>query len=155
MISRRHTREFLLQSLYARSELWSSFERDSFIDSYFSEEGMMSQIDMPYIETMEEYILKNEDKLISIVAGLAPKFELQTMPVMHILILMIALSEMIYGAELTIPEAVSVNEAIELAKKFSDDQGKVFINGTLSTFLKQKEIILANDTKVDFHVFQK
>ena len=115
----------------------------------------MSQIDMPYIETMEEYILKNEDKLISIVAGLAPKFELQTMPVMHILILMIALSEMIYGAELTIPGAVSVNEAIELAKKFSDDQGKVFINGTLSTFLKQKEIILANDTKVDFHVFQK
>ena len=63
MISRRHTREFLLQSLYARSELGSDFERDAFIDSYFSEEGMMSQIDIPYIETMEGYILKNKADL--------------------------------------------------------------------------------------------
>ena len=59
---------------------------------------------------------------------LAPKFELPTIPVMHILILMIALTEILYAKELEIPEAVSVNEAVELAKTFSDDQGRMFIN---------------------------
>lgn len=155
MISRRHTREFLLQSLYARSELGKSFQKDAFIESYFSEEGMMEVIDLPYIEKMEGYILTHEDALISIIASLAPKFDLATMPIMHILILMIALSEILYGTELAIPEAVSVNEAIELAKKFSDEQGKAFVNGTLSTFLKQKDEILTNKKDVSFQVFKK
>lgn len=44
------------------------------------------------------------------------------MPLLHILILMIALTEILYVSDLEIPESVSVNEAIELAKKFSDDQ---------------------------------
>lgn len=81
----------------------------------------MNQVDTPYVDTLEKIILRDEIKLISMIAKLAPKFELQTMPVMHILILMIALSEITASPSLDIPEAVSVNEAIELAKKFSDD----------------------------------
>ena len=115
----------------------------------------MDVIDLPYIEKMEGYILDHESSLISIIASLAPKFDLATMPIMHILILMIALSEILYAGELTIPEAVSVNEAIELTKKFSDEQGKAFVNGTLSTFLKQKDQILANKKAVSFQVFKQ
>jgi transcription termination factor NusB len=36
---------------------------------------------------------------------------------------------------------VSINEALELAKRFSDDQGRMFINGALSTFLKKKDTL--------------
>ncbi len=116
---------------------------------------MMDQVDMPYIDTLEQIILRDERILISMIAKLAPKFELQTMPVMHILILMIAISEIISSPSLGIPEAVSVNEAIELAKKFSDDHGKGFINGTLSTFLKEKAAIMSmTPTKIDFQVFE-
>ena len=75
------------------------------------------------------------------------------MPVLHILIIMIALSEMIYLSELAIPESVSINEAIELAKRFSDDHGKQFINGALSTFLKNREGVLAEKKDIDFRVF--
>jgi transcription antitermination protein NusB len=96
-------------------------------------------LEIPYIDSMESSILEHEDDLISIITLLAPKFELPTIPVMHILIIMIALTEILYRADLAIPEAVSVNEAIELAKTFSDDQGRMFINGALSAFLKDKE----------------
>lgn len=67
---------------------------------------------------------------------------------------MIALSEMLYTKDLDIPESVSVNEAIELAKRFSDDHGKGFINGSLSTFLREREKLLATKKEVDFRVFK-
>jgi transcription termination factor NusB len=46
-----------------------------------------------------------------------------------------------------------VNEAIELAKRFSDDQGKGFINGALSTFLKEKEAIILAAKEGEYRVF--
>jgi transcription antitermination protein NusB len=85
-------------------------------------------LELPYIDAMETSIIEHEEDLIAIISLLAPKFELPTIPVMHILILMIALTEMLYRTDLAIPEAVSVNESIELAKTFSDDQGRMFIN---------------------------
>lgn len=95
MVSRRRSREFLLQSLYSRTELKSAFSRDDFITSYFNESGV-DYLELPYVDAMEQSILKNEHDLISLIHLLAPKFELSTIPVMHILILMISLTEMLY-----------------------------------------------------------
>jgi transcription antitermination protein NusB len=67
--------------------------------------------------------------------------------------LMIALTEILYAKNLDIPEAVAVNEAIELAKRFSDDHGRIFINGALSTFLKERDAVILGTKPVDFRVF--
>ncbi|MGB3890940.1 MAG: transcription antitermination factor NusB, partial [Priestia megaterium] len=48
-------------------------------------------------------------------------------------ILRIAVYEMKYEEE--IPTSVTLNEAIELAKTFGDDQSSKFINGVLSKVL--------------------
>jgi N utilization substance protein B len=85
---------------------------------------------------------------------LAPKFEIDTLPVLHILILMISLTELIYWTWEAIPESVSVNEAIELAKRFSDDQGKGFINWALSTFLKDRDKVMLETKEGTFKVFE-
>lgn len=74
---------------------------------------------------------------------------------MHILILMISLTEMAYWTGEAIPPSVSVNEAIELTKRFSDDSGKMFINGALATFLKEKEALSLKAVDGAFRVFQK
>ncbi len=152
MISRRQTREYLLQTLYARVNL-SPFDRDIFYGAYFLGEHSLS-LDMVYLEEMEQRIIENEWILIGIIALLAPRFDLETIPVLHTLILMISLTEMIYWSWETIPTSVSVNEAIELTKKFSDDQGKWFINGALSTFLKERESILAKAEDGKFRIFK-
>ena len=152
MISRRRSREFLLQSLYSRAQLGASYDRATFLSSYYEEENVIA-LEITYIDAVEAAILTHENELLMIVNRLAPKFDLVTMPVLHILIIMIALSEMIYLSELAIPESVSINEAIELAKRFSDDHGKQFINGALSTFLKNREGVLAEKKDIDFRVF--
>ncbi len=151
MISRRRTRELLLQSLYARTESEAIFDRESFLSSFQKPED--DYLDEIYFTNLETAILSHEKELMSIVARLAPKFELSTMPVLHILILCISLSEILYLPVLEIPVTVSINEAIELAKKFSDDQGKGFVNGTLATFMKEKETLLASYPVTDFRLF--
>lgn len=51
-------------------------------------------------------------------------------------ILRLAFFELMYEAE--IPQKVVVNEAIELAKLFSDEQSYRFVNGVLSSYLQSK-----------------
>ena len=120
MISRRQTREYLLQTLYARVNL-SPFDRDIFYKAFFLDEFSLS-LDMNYLNTMESLVFSSETKLIGLIKLLAPRFDLETIPVIHTLILLIALTEMIYWEGEAIPSSVSINEAIELAKKFSDEQ---------------------------------
>ncbi|HFD6935909.1 TPA: transcription antitermination factor NusB, partial [Enterococcus faecium] len=49
----------------------------------------------------------------------------------------IAIFEMTYVTD--VPAAVALNEAIELAKTFSDDRSRKFVNGVLSNVLKELE----------------
>lgn len=58
MISRRQTREYLLQTLYARVNI-SPFDRDIFYGAYFLGEHSLS-LDMVYLEGMEQRIIENE-----------------------------------------------------------------------------------------------
>lgn len=52
-------------------------------------------------------------------------------------ILRLALFEMLYVED--VPNRVVLNEAIELAKTFSDEQSRKFINGVLSSINKELE----------------
>ena len=49
----------------------------------------------------------------------------------------IAVYEMLYEED--IPESVSINEAVELAKKYSTEAAPAFINGVLGTIAKTLE----------------
>ncbi len=151
MASRKQTREYLLQYLYTASQV-GEFDSALYNAVYFSEERHID-LDMPYFDEMTALIHREERSLIDLIAVLAPRFELGTIPAIHILILMISLTEMLYFTRENIPESVSVNEAVELAKKFSDDQGKIFINGALSTFLKDREKKISERKTGTFRMF--
>ncbi len=152
MMSRRKTREYLLQLLYARATQHDTFDRDIFDVEFFEEEDF-ALTDPVYVKNLDEGVLAHERELLDITAALAPKFELESMPVIHIIIIMIALAEMLGYAGEEIPESVSANEAVELAKRFSDSQGKNFINGTLATFLKDRPKLLLAKKEGTYKIF--
>ena len=56
---------------------------------------------------------------------------------------MICLAELLIVCPDDVPTKVSVNEAIELAKRYSDDAGKNLINGILNTILANRDTIKA------------
>lgn len=49
-------------------------------------------------------------------------------------ILRVALSEILYNA--SIPQSVSINEAVEISKKYSNEDSHKFINGILGTVVR-------------------
>ena len=55
-----------------------------------------------------------------------------------LIILRLALYELQYVDE--VPTAVAINEALELAKEFSSDQSRKFINGALGRFEKENNL---------------
>jgi transcription termination factor NusB len=55
---------------------------------------------------------------------------------------MICLAEMLIVRPEDVPYRVSVDEAIELAKRYSDDAGKKLINGILNTIIAKREDII-------------
>ena len=64
------------------------------------------------------------------------------MPLINILPIAIAAYEMLYLKSEEIPEKVSINEAIELAKRFSDDASRELVNGVLGKVRDEKSTIL-------------
>ncbi|QTU83401.1 transcription antitermination factor NusB [Carnobacteriaceae bacterium zg-C25] len=55
-------------------------------------------------------------------------------------ILRLAIYEMFYVSDESVPKKVAINEAIEIAKRYSDDKSPKFINGVLSNLLKKEEV---------------
>jgi N utilization substance protein B len=72
----------------------------------------------------------------------APKYDIKTLPTINALILLICLAETLIVCPDDVPVRVSVDEAIELAKRYSDDAGKNLINGILNTVITRREEII-------------
>ncbi|MBO0439173.1 transcription antitermination factor NusB [Enterococcus sp. DIV0212c] len=53
---------------------------------------------------------------------------------MDLIILRMAIFEMLYVGD--VPNTVALDEAIELAKKYSDDRSRKFVNGVLANVMK-------------------
>ena len=74
-----------------------------------------------------------DQKIDQVAAG----WKTRRMGKVELTILRLALYEM--GYDDTIPEKVSVNEAVELAKKFGGNESPAFVNGILAKFIGGEE----------------
>ena len=137
MISRRATRFALVQILYA--DIFVKWTEWSSIDLSFQDVNESLIIDQDFFLKLRQELHKHSTFLLAIIQELAPKFLIEKMPRIHIIILMIALTEMLYLDSFGLSEKISINEAIELAKVFSDRSGASFVNAILSSFLKKRE----------------
>ena len=83
-------------------------------------------------------------KLDQIIANHVEKWELERIARLDHIILRMAICEIRFFDD--IPPKVAINEAIEIAKKYSTDKSDKFINGVLDAVLRQKKDII-NKTK--------
>lgn len=64
------------------------------------------------------------------------------MPVINLIPIFIATYEIMYLTCDQIPYKVSIDEALELAKTYSDDQGRILVNGILNSLKDRKAELL-------------
>ena len=127
-MSRRVSRELAMKLLY-------QFQlRDD--DIHEQIDLFLSEIERPLEVSEKEYfldvvqgVMDKREEIDSLIQNYARGWSLERMPKVDLAIMRLAIYELRFRKD--IPWNVSINEAVELAKKYGGDQSKTFINGVL------------------------
>lgn len=93
--------------------------------------------DIAYASAALEGVSEHGAEIDALISELAISWRVERMPRVDLSILRIAVWEILYRRD--IPNSVSINEAVELAKAFGGDHSSAFINGILGSLTKKLE----------------
>lgn len=131
-MSRRELREqifkFIFRVEFNDREEMSEQERFFFDD----DELAANEKDIGYISQKSEKILEKLDEIDELINTHAKGWTTQRMGKVDLTILRLAVYEIVFDED--IPTGVAINEAVELAKKFGQDESSSFVNGVLAKF---------------------
>lgn len=82
-------------------------------------------------------IIENIDEVDSLINKCSKSWKTGRMPKVDLAVMRLATGEIKYSDD--IPDAVAINEAINLAKKYSTEQSSRFIHGVLGAIAKNNE----------------
>lgn len=80
-------------------------------------------------------VLEHDEELLGVIAKYSKTRAVSRIAKVNLVILKIAAYEMKYCEK--VPNAVAINEAVELAKKYSQKADSSFINGILSSYMRE------------------
>lgn len=133
MPSRRKSRQRALQILF----LWDSRRQpiddaiDAYYDSLYSEEKPERD---PFAADLVHGTLQHISEIDEQITRHAAHWRMERMPAVDRNILRLAVYEMTRGGT---PAAVTIDEALELARKFSGEDSVQFVNGVLDAIHRE------------------
>ncbi len=93
------------------------------------------EIDNEFVKQMVTGVLNNKTKLEKVANDNLKDWKISRLGLTDQAILYLGLYELLYT---NTPEVVAINEAVELAKKYSDEKVKNMINGVLDKIYHEK-----------------
>jgi N utilization substance protein B len=93
----------------------------------------LTETDFAYVTL--EGVLKKQNEIKKIITIFAPQWPIEKIARIDRAILEIGVYEIVFSEE--IPPIVAINEAIEIAKHYGDENSSKFINGVLSNVMKK------------------
>lgn len=124
-MNRTEAREFIMQTLF-QMEACNDFDVNN-RDNYLNEKVHKSQ--RPYCEELFSLICNKKEIVDQTVDKYSIGWPSQRMPKTDLAILRLATCEILFMQD--IPNAVSINEAVELAKKYGTEESSGYVNGIL------------------------
>jgi len=129
---RRLAREYVLRVLYAfelsRNPV-SEIKQDLIVGKLLSEKNRA------FADQLIHCAIEHSPELDEWIRSKSRNWEFHRIAILDKLILRMGLCELLYFED--IPPKVTINEAIELAKKYSTEKSGVFVNGILDAVLKE------------------
>ena len=132
MLKRRAARELVLKALFARD--LGKAEPYSLLDQLVEEENSGEDA-KKFSRHIIEGVIANQGNIDDTIQKYAIEWDVCRMAAVDRNIMRMALFEMLYSPE--IPDAVAVNEAVELAKIYGSEDSARFINGILGNVMKE------------------
>ena len=130
---RRKARELALQFLY-QLELRGDGDPASSSEEFWSRHPVDPEA-RAFAETLVRGTKLHQGKIDELLTQYAENWDLDRMAVVDRNILRVGIFELLWTAD--IPPKVAINEAIEVAKKFSTQESSRFINGILDRIHKE------------------
>ena len=137
MSKRRLARENCLQSLYCSDV--AKLEPASVLASFQMEEFAEEAKVFEFYKNLYSTTVSNIAKIDDIIRKTSLNWEMDRMPAIDRSILRMAVCEMMILADAPVP--VIIDEAIELAKKFSTEKSGKFVNGVLDGIARQNDLV--------------
>jgi transcription antitermination protein NusB len=133
---RRQAREAALQMLY-QSEIGKAGAFES-IATYWPAREPEAQLDAPlkeFANTLVRGALSRREEIDGLLVAHANNWRVERMGVIDRLVLRLGVYEMLAEAET--PSKVIINEALELARRYSGEEAVGFVNGVLDSIRKE------------------
>jgi N utilization substance protein B len=93
-----------------------------------------------YAVTLVEGVQSHRERIDELLSTYSQGWALTRMPAVDLQILRIATYELLWADD--VPDAVAVDEAVELARSLSTDDSPSFVNGLLGRLLRLKPTLL-------------
>jgi N utilization substance protein B len=132
--SRRQGREAALQMLYLVDT--SDLDLDKIPDAVLSEEPLAAKT-RAFAQHLASGTVTHWDRIEKLIKQYAKNWELHRMAVVDRCILRLAGFELL--EDLETPVNVIINEAVELAKKYSTAESSKFVNGILDKIKEERK----------------
>jgi len=132
-MNRKRSREIAMELLFSMTLSKNSLEEtiETFVEEY---EMKIKTIDLEYIKNLLKIVEDNKEEIDKKIEESLSNWKLDRISKVNISILRIAMAEILFVEE--VPGKVAINEAIELARKYSDEKSISFVNGVLDKAFK-------------------
>ena len=130
-MTRNEAREIIMQILY---EMDTSKNMNAAASNKLAEERLSGNHRQRGAELLEN-IIENIEEIDKLINDSSKSWRTNRMPKVDLAIMRLALGEVNYSDD--VPTAVAINEAVNLAKKYSAAQSAKFINGVLGSAVKK------------------
>ena len=128
-MSRTELREHIFRMLF-RIEFNSEEEMKDQEGFYFDELTEATGKDQDYILNKYRAIVEKKEEIDALLNEVTEGWKTSRMNRVDLTILRLATYEIKWDED--VPTGVAINEAVELAKKYSSDDGPAFVNGVLA-----------------------
>jgi N utilization substance protein B len=132
--SRRNARELALQLLY-ELDLRGEAEPGAAAEGFWRRHPGVPEDVRSFAETIVRGTKAQQDKIDEMIRRFAEHWDLDRMAVVDRNILRAGIFELLWAGD--IPPKVAINEALEVARKFSTEESTRFINGILDRVLRE------------------
>lgn len=112
-------------------------ESDEQIDIFLEDSEMSDKVKNEVKETVVKIVELSSDIEKEISKNLKSEWNINRISKINMSILKIAIYEIVYKK---LPYKISINEAVELAKKYGEDTSASFINGVLASIVKDNNL---------------
>ena len=128
-MSRRQIREHIFKMLF-RVEFNSPEDMPEQVRLYMEEIPDISEKDAGHIQKKYDDIIARLPEINQMIEDKAESWNISRMGKVDLTIIRLAVYEIKYDD--TIPVSVAINEAVEIAKRFGQDESPAFVNGVLA-----------------------